>query len=103
MDLSTLNLVQLRELQQQIPAEMKRREAQEKNVVLNDLKAFVQARGFTLEQLLEKESKVKVRAAVKVKYRHPQNESLTWTGRGRTPKWVLEWQANGSALAGLLV
>ena len=103
MDISTLTLVQLRELQQQIPAEMKRREAQEKNVVLNDLKAFVQARGFTLEQLLDKESKGKVRAPVKVKYRHPQNESLTWTGRGRTPKWVLEWQASGNSIEGLLV
>ena len=38
MDISTLSVAQLRDLQQQIPAEIKRREAQEKVNVLRTIK-----------------------------------------------------------------
>jgi DNA-binding protein H-NS len=27
--------------------------------------------------------------SIKVKYRHPTNHSLVWTGRGRRPKWLV--------------
>lgn len=104
MDLSTLTISQLRDLQQQIPAELKRREAQDKIKVLNEARAFVKARGYALEELISKEAKVKVATGkVKVKYRHPENASLEWTGRGRQPKWVAEWVATGGQMEALAV
>jgi len=107
MDLSKLSLVELRDLQQQIPAELKRREVQEKADALNELRAFAKSRGFSLDELIGKESaKVKAPSAgskVKVKYRHPQNAELEWTGRGRKPKWVEAWLADGASLDALLV
>ncbi|WP_254431942.1 H-NS histone family protein [Azonexus fungiphilus] len=105
MDLSTLSLVELRELQEKIPAELKRRESAEKANVLNEVRAFAKARGFAIEDLIGKETKVKVASGgkVKVKYRHPQNAELEWTGRGRKPKWVEAWLAEGASLDALLV
>lgn len=106
MELSNLTVAQLRDLQQQIPAELKRREAQEKVNILNEVRAFAKARGYAIEDLLGKEAKVKTTVSgnkVKVKYRHPENAQLEWTGRGRQPKWVEAWLANGGTLDKLLV
>lgn len=106
MDISKLSLDELRELQQQIPAELKRREAQEKIEFLNEVKSLAKARGFSLDELIGKEGKLpKTRAGgtVKVKYRHPQNADLQWTGRGRKPKWVESWLQEGGSLENLAV
>lgn len=107
MDFSALSLAELRDLQQQIPAELKRRESAEKANVLNEVRAFAKARGFAIEDLLGKEVKVKAATGaggkVKVKYRHPQNPELEWTGRGRKPKWVEAWLTDGASMDALLV
>jgi DNA-binding protein H-NS len=105
MDLSTLTVAQLRDLQQQIPAELKRREQQEKLNILSEVRAFAKARGFALEELVGKDvPKAKVAGGkVKVKYRHPKDASLQWTGRGRQPRWVAEWLAGGGKIEGLAV
>ena len=104
MDLSSLTLAELRDLQQQIPSELKRREVQEKANILNEVRAFAKARGFALEELVGKEVKIKAPTGkVKVKYRHPENASLEWTGRGRQPKWVAEWLTKGGSLESLTV
>lgn len=106
MDLTTLSTPALRELLQQIPNELKRREAQEKAAVLEELRALAKARGYAMEDILNKEAaKPKAVSGIKVrvKYRHPQNAELQWTGRGRMPKWVEAWQNAGGSLDQLLV
>jgi DNA-binding protein H-NS len=37
----------------------------------------------------------KQRKAVPVKYRHPET-GATWTGRGRTPRWLVDAEASGT-------
>ncbi|MDY0965403.1 ParB/RepB/Spo0J family partition protein [Massilia sp. CFBP9026] len=41
-------------------------------------------------------------ASADVRYRHP-NSMMTWTGRGRAPKWVQEWIESGNTLDGVQV
>lgn len=104
MDLTTLSLVQLKELQQRIPAEMKRREEAEKIAFLNEMREMAQQRGLSLDDVLGKPKKgARAGSTVKVKYRHPSNAGLEWTGRGRTPVWVREWVEQGNSLESLLV
>lgn len=37
----------------------------------------------------------KQRKAVPIKFRHPET-GATWTGRGRTPRWIVEAEAAGT-------
>lgn len=41
--------------------------------------------------------------AARVAYRHPDNADLEWSGRGKTPKWVENWLAEGGTMADLAV
>lgn len=38
-----------------------------------------------------------------VKYRHPANRDLEWSGKGRQPKWVEAYLANGGSIVSLEV
>ena len=40
---------------------------------------------------------------VEPKYRSPADASLTWTGRGKKPRWVQEWLDAGNAVEALLI
>lgn len=40
---------------------------------------------------------------VAVKYRHPKNKTLTWTGRGRTASWLTAELKKGKKLSSFLV
>lgn len=53
--------------------------------------------------LVGKRSGPKFGAKVAVKYRHPKDKTLTWTGRGRTVKWLADEIKKGRKLASFLV
>jgi DNA-binding protein H-NS len=104
MELSNLSFAQLKDLQQRIPAELKRREEAEKQAFLNEMRVLAESRGLSLDDLMGKPKKAaRAGGTVKVKYRHPNNSALEWTGRGRKPLWVVEWLNQGNAIEGLLV
>ena len=51
---------------------------------------LAKAEGMSLEDLLEgKKSKGQGKGSVAVKYRDPSYPANTWTGRGRTPRWMV--------------
>ena len=45
--------------------------------------------GFSLAELVGIEPKGRRRPST-AKYRHPKNTDLTWSGRGRKPKWFID-------------
>ncbi len=103
MEISQLTLVELKELLQRLPAEIKRREKEEMGKARKEIEAIAAAHGFSLDDLLGGVSEPKVKKAVAVKYRHPENAELAWTGRGRQPKWVSDFLASGGTTEELLV
>jgi DNA-binding protein H-NS len=116
MDLGSLNMKQLKTLQRSVEKEIERRNSADQKMAIEEIRALAKARGFKLEDLLaqkppgkraakpaadvQPKSKTK-RGPAKIKFRHPENTTLTWTGRGRQPKWVVEWLGTGKTMEGL--
>lgn len=103
MNISAITTADLKDLLDRIPAEIKRREKEEKAKALKEIEALAAAHGFALEDLVGAAKEKKERAPVAAKYRHPDQEDLAWTGRGRQPKWVVEFLAAGGTLDQLKV
>lgn len=95
MDLDALSLQELKDLQDKISIAIIDFENRRKADALDELKALAQAKGFSLDELVDGTKRKKVRAPVAPKYADPANPSNTWTGRGRKPKWMVEALANG--------
>jgi DNA-binding protein H-NS len=103
MDISNIPVAELKSLLAQIPKEIERREKEEKLQVRKEIIAFAAERGFALSDLVDEAPAKKARTPVAVKYKHPSDSTLVWTGRGRQPKWVVSFLANGGTLGQLLV
>lgn len=107
MDLSNLSLGDLRNLQEQIKQEMKKREHQEVQKAREQILAIAQSVGVPLKDLMTS-TRGGAKAtggtgSVAVRYRHPDDASQQWTGRGRQPKWVKEWVEGGKSIDQLRV
>jgi DNA-binding protein H-NS len=112
IDLARIPLEELQWLLTGIPKEIERRHALERARVVEELAALARARGFVLQDLLRdpafKNEEVPVPTVVQrrpapVKFRHPFNAELTWSGRGRQTKWVVAWLAEGRKMEDLMV
>jgi len=102
MDLSKLNLAELKDLSTQVGVELKSREKSEVAKARSEIEAIAKGLGLSLQDLLgNSDTKGKVRkpsAKVSVQYRNPQDASQEWNGRGRQPSWVKELVASGKNL-----
>jgi len=58
------------------------------------LDAIAKELGYSLADLIGTEVKP-ARVPATAKYRHPENPSLTWSGRGRKPLWFVAVLAAG--------
>lgn len=105
MDLAEFSIAELNKLLSDIPKEISRREKGEKARVRKELEAFAAAQGYSLEELLGDAGATAKRAGkpVVAKYRHPDEPSLTWSGRGRQPKWIAEFLAKGGKIESLAI
>ncbi len=110
MDIRKLTVAELEELKLRIDEEMAQRLQTERDDLLNELATLAQSRGYALEDLVGQSQKRRAKAARKttnkpapIKYRHPQKNDLSWSGRGRYPAWVKEWLESGKPLEKLAV
>jgi DNA-binding protein H-NS len=112
MDFSYMSYTELQHMQTVLADAMAQRRNRERELLMEEFVALARARGFALEDLFpsaqvplpEEVSKPPHRRQpVPVKYRHPENPELTWTGRGKTPKWITTWLEEGKEMTALVV
>ncbi|MDR3352240.1 MAG: H-NS histone family protein [Zoogloeaceae bacterium] len=105
VDLASLSLVELQDLERVIPKEIRRRKAEDKAKVHKQLQEYAKSQGFTLDQFVSGTAPVTRRSTSKVeaKYRHPEQSDLEWSGRGRKPKWLEAWLSSGGTLEQLAI
>lgn len=90
--LSHSELIQLKADVERLIAE---KQAAERNALKQRLADLAKAQGFSLEEIVGKGRKGK--GSVPIKYRDPKNSENTWTGRGRTPRWLVAATKGGRA------
>jgi len=117
MDLKSLSLGKLETLKKRIAREIEVLERAGKADVIKKLRKLAAAEGFALEELLSvqpqpqatapakakrgRKAVAKKRAPLPIRYAHPGNPELKWSGRGRRPSWVELWTQNGGAMSAL--
>lgn len=100
LDLNALDLTELKQLQRDVAKAIDNFESRKKAEAVAALEAQAKELGFSLADLAVA-AKGKKRGTGAPKYRHPENSDLTWTGRGRKPKWVEAHIAAGKDVADL--
>jgi DNA-binding protein H-NS len=103
MDLSNMSVGDMRNLQDQIKQEMKKREQSDMAKAREQILAIAQSVGVPLKDLLATATRGGKTGTVAVRFRNPENASQQWTGRGRQPKWVKEWVEGGKSIDKLRV
>lgn len=100
----TLDMTYLQELQSVIIDAMKKKKGQAIRESVSEVQKIAARIGMSVEELLKISKSAKsgpVLNPAPQKYRHPDNPSLQWTGRGHTPQWIKDWSAaNGGDLSG---
>lgn len=100
LDLNEMPLDELKQLKKAVDKAISSYEARKKAEALAELEAKAQEFGFRLSDLAGA-ANGRARGAGTPKYRHPENPSITWTGRGRKPKWFAEHIAAGKPVEAL--
>ena len=92
IDLSDLNIDQLTDLVGKAQSEMASRERKRRKDLRSELERRIAAEGYKMGDIFPELAKGGTngtgRRKMPAKFRNPQNPEETWTGIGRSPKWV---------------
>ena len=105
MDVSQMNVDELRKIIKAAEAEIEKRRKIDKKATIQEIRRLAQERGYTLDELLGAQASTAKREPREreIKFRHPEDPSKTWTGMGRKPGWVQEWIQSGRDIQELRV
>jgi DNA-binding protein H-NS len=89
--LDKLTLKELFELRERLGKTIAERQDQERVLVKQKIASLAQEHGFNISDLFANgagKRGPKGKATSGAKYQHPDDPTLTWSGRGRKPKWL---------------
>jgi DNA-binding protein H-NS len=101
-DLEALSLGELKKMQKDVAKAISTFEDRQKAEARAKVEAVARDLGYSLAELVGTETKT-TRAPVTVKYRHPENPALTWSGRGRKPQWFVDAMEVGKTTSDLAI
>lgn len=101
-DLDAMQLGDLKKLQAQVATAIKTFEDRQRKAALAELEAKAAEMGFTLSELTGTQTgrKAKVNPP---KFRNTEDQTQTWSGRGRQPAWIKDAIARGESLDQFLI
>jgi DNA-binding protein H-NS len=102
INLEKMSRDELVQLRKDIDKAIKTFEDRQRKEAIAAAEAAARKKGFSLAQLTDGKVK-KSRQVNPPKYRHPENPSLTWSGRGRQPAWYKELTEAGTSEEDLLI
>lgn len=95
IDILKLSVEEIKELQSKIPKVLAEKEAIKKQNVIDQVNEIITKAGYTVNDLFPKTGKKTNKATLKAKYQNSEDKTQTWTGRGKTPKWLTEMLKTG--------
>lgn len=100
-DLDTMTLDQLKQLKKEVDNAIRTYQDRERKKALSALEEKAHEMGFSLSELTGASSKS--RKVHPAKYRHPEDATKTWSGRGRQPVWIKDILSSGGNLDDYLI
>jgi DNA-binding protein H-NS len=95
MDLTSMTLDELKQLQKDIDKAIKSFELRRLAEARKEIEQKARELGVSLSDIIGPNGKGGTKGLPK--YRHPDDPTLTWTGRGRKPVWFIEALAAGKS------
>lgn len=104
MDLSKYDSQGLRQLKKDIDKELGSRRKEDAKRAQQELKSVAEKYGFSLNELVSGQPVRTARGGGgTARFQHPEDPSKTWSGRGRKPSWIKDWESSGRSLEKLRV
>ncbi|WP_136637493.1 H-NS family nucleoid-associated regulatory protein [Pseudooceanicola onchidii] len=101
VDLDSMSLDELKKLRKDADSAIRNYEDRKKKAALAELEAKAAELGFSLNDLTGATGRG--RKVNPPKYRHPDDSTLTWSGRGRQPDWYKDLVGGGTNPDDLLI
>jgi DNA-binding protein H-NS len=102
IDLDALSLPELKQLSKALAKAISEFDGRKRTEARKALEEQAKQLGFSLSELVGI-AEPRKRAAAQPKYRHPENAALTWSGRGRKPRWFQDALDAGKSPESLVV
>ena len=105
-DISNLSVAELEKLTDEAGALIESKKEQELDAAYDKITEIAASVGVTLDELVargNKTTKTTTRKPVAPRYRNPENQQETWTGRGKQPRWLAGKLAGGAKLEDFLI
>jgi len=103
LDYDKFDRPQLLEIMKEIPIELKSRDKTMRQELRKRVQKMVEEAGYSIDDVMSTSKASAPKKKAPPKYRNPEDDSSTWTGRGRKPLWVLAALESGKSLDDLLI